>query len=136
MRVLAVDVGARRIGLAISSPDGTVAQPEGVIARRSWPQVVDAIRDRVRRYQVERVVVGLPRRLDGTEADAAASARRFARRLQDALGVPVDLADEWLTTVEAERVLVAADLSRRRRRRARDAVAAALILQTYLDRRR
>jgi putative Holliday junction resolvase len=136
MRVLGVDVGARRIGLAVSSADGALAQPDGVIPRRSWSQVVAALRDRVRRHQVERVVVGLPRRLDGTEGAAAAAARRFARRLQDALGLPVDLADEWLTTVEAERLLVAADLSRRRRRRAQDAVAAALILQTYLDRRR
>jgi putative Holliday junction resolvase len=82
---------------------------------------------------VERIVVGLPVSLNGTEGPAAAAARRFAAAVGEATGLPVDMADERFTSVTAERVLVQAGLSGRRRRAVRDRVAAAVMLQAYLD---
>lgn len=136
MRVLALDIGAKRIGVAVSDPGGSIAQTVGVITRRTWWQTLDAIRARVAAYHAERVVIGLPLRMDGSEGDAAVGVRRFADRLREVMTVPVDLQDERLSTVEADRLLVAGGARRNRRRTTRDAVAAALFLQTYLDRHR
>jgi putative Holliday junction resolvase len=136
MRVLGIDVGERRVGVALSDPTGMIAQSLTVIPRRSWAQVTGAVGSLAREHHVERVVVGLPLRLDGREGEAALSARRFADRLRKAVSVPVVLEDERLTTTEAERVMLAADESRSARRARRDAVAAALILQRHLDRER
>lgn len=136
MRLLGLDVGARRIGVALSDPTGTIAQGVAVLPRRSWAETLDAIGDLARRHQVEAIVVGLPLRLEGGEGPAAAEARGFAARLQAALGIPVLLEDERLSTAEAERRMVEADVRRGDRRARRDAVAAALILQKVLDRRR
>jgi putative Holliday junction resolvase len=136
MRILALDLGDKRIGVAISGDGGALALSEGVIERRSWPQVIANIRSRLNALRVERIVIGLPLRMDGTYGPAAVAVRRFVQRLQAAVSVPVEVQDERLSTAEAERVLIAGDVRRRRRRAVRDAVAAAIILQTYLDRRR
>lgn len=136
MRVLALDVGERRIGVAVSDPGGTIAMSAGVILRRNWRQTLADVRARAAAYQAERIVVGLPLRMDGTEGDAAAAVRRFVDRLCAAVSLPVDVQDERLSTAEAERAMIAGDVRRSRRRAARDAVAAAIFLQTYLDRRR
>ena len=136
MRVLGLDYGRVRIGVALSDPTGTIAQALEVIPHHGFAQVSARIRELVSAHQVDRIVVGLPRRLDGRERDEAAAVRSFARKLQSSVSMPVEFADERLSTVEAERVLISADARRARRRRVRDAVAAALILQTYLDRHR
>jgi putative Holliday junction resolvase len=136
MRILALDIGTKRIGVAVSDPGGSIAQTVGVITRRTWRQTLGEIRARVAAYHAERVVIGLPLRMDGTEGDAAAGVRKFVDRLREVMAVPVDLQDERLSTVEADRVLIAGGARRSRRRIARDAVAAALFLQTYLDRQR
>jgi len=136
MRVLAVDVGTRRIGVAISDPTGTIAQSHSVIARAGWKKVADAIRRIIEGYGVDQVVVGLPLRLDGTEGPAAVEARMFAARLHTELSVPVIMQDERLSTTAAERAMLSQDTRRKRRRERRDAVAAAVFLQTYLDRNR
>ncbi len=136
MRVLALDVGERRIGVAVSDPDGTIAMSDGVILRRSWRQTLADVRARAASHQAGRIVVGLPLRMDGTEGDAAAAVRIFVDRLRAAVPLPIDLQDERLSTAEAERAMIAGDVRRSRRRVARDAVAAAIFLQTYLDRRR
>lgn len=136
MRVLAIDVGEARVGVAVSDPSGTIAHGVEVIPRRSWADVLSRLASLVEAYHVERVVVGLPLRLDGREGDAAARARTFAARLQTALPIPVELQDERFSTAEAERTMIAGDVRRGERRKRRDAVAAALFLQTYLDRRR
>jgi putative Holliday junction resolvase len=135
MRVLGIDVGTRRIGVALSDPTGTIAQSLTVIPRTGWAAVLEEIRRLVETHGVERIVVGLPLRLDATEGDAARDARAFAARLAASLPVPVVMQDERLSTAEAERVMVAQDARRRQRRQYRDAVAAAVFLQTYLDRR-
>jgi len=136
MRVLGLDIGTRRVGVALSDPTGVIAQSLTVIPRRSWAQVIGAVVALIRGHRVERVVVGLPLRLDGGEGEAAANARRFADRLRHAAEIPVVLEDERLSTAEAERVMLEADVGRSTRRARRDAVAAALILQRYLDRGR
>ena len=136
MRVLALDLGDKRIGVAISQLGGALALPDGVITRRSWSHVIAEIRARLDAVQADRIVVGLPLRMDGTEGPAAVAVRKFVQRLQATVSVPIHVQDERLSTSEAERSLIAADVRRRRRRAVRDAAAAAIILQTYLDRRR
>ena len=136
MTILALDLGDKRIGVAVSQLGGALALPDGVITRRNWEQVMGEIRARLDAVQADRIVVGLPLRMDGTEGPAAVAARKFVQRLQATVSVPVDVQDERLSTAEAERSLIAADMRRRRRRAVRDAVAAAIMLQTYLDRRR
>jgi len=134
--VLALDVGNKRIGVAVSDAGGTIALTVGVIARRAWAQTAAQIRALVSAHHAERIVVGLPLRMDGTEGEAAARVRKFAERLREAVSVPIDVQDERLSTAEAERAMIAGDVRRRRRRTLRDAVAAAIFLQTYLDRQR
>lgn len=135
MRALGIDVGTRRIGVALSDPTGTIAQSLTVIPRTGWQAVLGEIQRLVEAHGVERIVVGLPLRLDATEGDAARDARAFAARLAASVPVPVVMQDERLSTAEAERVMVAQDARRRQRRQHRDAVAAAVFLQSYLDRR-
>lgn len=136
MRILALDVGEKRIGVAVSDAGGVIAQAAGVIIRRSWAQVLAEIRTRVAESDAARIVVGLPLRMDGTEGDAAAGVRKFIDLLREAVPVPVEVQDERLSTAEAERAMIAGGVRRTRRRASRDAVAAALFLQTYLDRQR
>jgi len=136
VRVLGVDVGTHRIGVAVSDPTGTIAQSLAVIPRTGWRPVLAEIRRLAQEYRVEQVVVGLPLRMDGTEGDASRAAKAFAQRLRGVLDVPIVMQDERLSTAEAERALVAQDVRRAQRRKRRDAVAAALFLQTYLDRQR
>ena len=125
-----------RIGLALSDPLGVTAQPAGVLRRNGLARDLDSLAAYIRSHDVERVVIGHPRRLSGEAGPEAARAEAFARRLRDRLaGVPVDLWDERLTTAEAQRTLLAADVSRRRRREVVDAMAAALILQGWMDAR-
>jgi putative Holliday junction resolvase len=129
---LGIDVGSVRVGLAASDPTGTIASPVAVLQRgdRSlWRRLRQEGADRA----AAAVVVGLPRRLDGSEGDAARDARSFAARAGRELRLPVVLWDERLTTVEAERSLIASGARRDRRRRTVDAVAASLMLQSWLD---
>jgi len=135
VRVLAIDPGTVRLGLALSDPTGVIASPLRVLRRVSPDRDLAAIAALVREHAVEEVVVGLPRRLDGTLDAAAQEARDFAQAVRAAAAVPVRLWDERLTTVAAERHLVAAGLRRQQRRATVDAVAAALLLQSYLDAR-
>lgn len=132
-RLLGLDVGRRRIGAALSDPLRLLASPLGVIELRGTGEGLEEVCAWVAQYGVERVVVGLPLHLDGSEGEEAAWVRGWVGRLQAQLDIPVELWDERLSTVSAERSLRASGISRRRRRERRDAVAAALILQSYLD---
>lgn len=132
-RVIAIDLGARRIGVAVSDALGVSAQPLATIARHGGQRDLDAISRLVRENGAERVVVGLPISPEGEIGRAAKSAQAFAARLRAALGLPVDLCDESFSTVEAEEVLLAADVSRARRREVVDKIAAAVILRRWLD---
>ena len=136
VRILALDVGKKRIGLAVSDPLGLTAQGLGVLERRDWEADLAGLLEIVHPYRVQEVLVGLPRHMDGRLGGQAEEILALAQALGQALGAKVATWDERLSTVEAERLLIAADLSRKRRRRVVDQVAATLILQAYLDRRR
>jgi len=136
MRVLGLDLGDRRIGIAVSDETGTVAQGRGVYLRRGEEEALSHLAELCRRERVETIVVGLPLNMDSSEGVQARKARAFARALADRTGLPVELLDERLTTAEADRVLKEAGLRERKRRRVRDELAAVLILQAWLDCRR
>jgi putative Holliday junction resolvase len=134
-RILGLDVGERTLGVAVSDELGLTAQAVGVRRRESWAADVAYIRALLQRYDADAVVVGLPRNMDGSLGPQAQKTLAFMARLQQACGVPVIAWDERLTTQQAERLLLAADASRRRRKQLRDQLAAQLVLQTYLERR-
>lgn len=134
MRIMALDVGERRIGVAVSDPLGLTAQAHSVFSRRHPEADVAAIAGLAAQLGAERIVVGLPRNLNGTEGPSAKRSREFAASLTRKVEIPVELYDERLTTVEAENILLEGDLSRRKRRAVVDKVAAALILEGYLHR--
>jgi putative Holliday junction resolvase len=136
MRALGIDLGTRRIGLAVSDPAARVAVPHGVLVRSADPEADRArIADVVVESGAEVVVVGLPVSLDGTHGPAAQAARTEAEALAVVLGVPVELHDERLTTVIASRAMAAAGHRSRARRERVDAEAAAVLLQSWLDSR-
>jgi putative Holliday junction resolvase len=135
LRVLGLDHGERRIGVAVSDATGTIATPHSVIDRRGG-DVSETLRSVIAEYDVELVVVGLPLQLSGEEGTSARSARAFADTVAEATGLPVALQDERFTTVTAEDALIEGGVRRRERREVRDKVAAAVMLQGYLDSRR
>ncbi|MFZ5448385.1 MAG: Holliday junction resolvase RuvX [Thermodesulfobacteriota bacterium] len=134
-RILCLDMGQKRIGLAVSDPLGITAQGLEVWIRRNREADLDHILQVARHYQVQRIVVGLPRHMDGRPGAAASGIMEFAGDLGEALGVEIIPWDERLTTAAAERLLIHADVSRKRRRQVVDQLAAVLILQSYLDSR-
>lgn len=139
-RILALDVGERRIGIAISDERQTLARSLTVLQRHSKTQDFEALARLVREQAVTAIVVGLPLSLDGTEGQQARRIRRYATALSEALAAqrltaPLLFHDESLSTVTAAELMIASDRKRRDRRRRIDAVAAAVILQDYLDTR-
>ncbi len=132
MRVIALDPGTVRIGVALSDPLGITAQPHSSLDATA-ADVVDQIVALVAETGAERVIVGLPVSLDGREGNAAETARDFAERVSGAIDVPVEMVDERFSSVTAERVMLEAGARRSERRRSRDRVAAAVFLQSYLD---
>jgi putative Holliday junction resolvase len=142
-RVLAVDWGKRRLGLAVSDPTGLIAQALRGVEVHGQRHALDQVCEAAREWEAEAVVVGLPLLMDGTEGQAAREVRSFAEALAARSGLPVATLDERLTTVQAERALRegrgrrGAAAGRRARARADvDVAAAVLLLQSYLDRSR
>jgi putative Holliday junction resolvase len=133
MRILGLDYGEKRIGVALCDELGLIAQAVTTIIRKSWQRDMGAIAALVTTYGVETIVIGYPLRLDGTEGIQCAKVTRFANRLQTALGVPVIRWDETLSTKEAEEILVQSGINPKKRKEFVDRVAASLILQSYLD---
>jgi putative Holliday junction resolvase len=132
MRSLGIDFGEKRIGLAIS--EGALAVPLATLRRRDDGSAIAEIAGIARREGVGRLVVGEPRKLDGTRGPAAGRARRFAEKLAASTGLPLELVDEALTSVEAAERLRAAGIDPRRHPEKLDAVAAQILLQEALDR--
>jgi putative Holliday junction resolvase len=134
--VLGIDLGSKRIGVAVTDGLGLTAQPRTTIARHGGMRDIEAIANAVKDADADRIVLGLPLDPEGQEGPAALRARAFADKLRASLGLPVDLVDESFSTVEAEQVLLAADVSRAKRKQVVDKLAAAVILQRWLDARR
>lgn len=135
MKALGIDFGERRIGLAISDPAGRMALPLTAVERPDDKTAVARIADVAASEGVEVLVVGEPRNLDGSRGPAAERAARFGRKVAAASGLPLELIDEALTSVEAEERLRAAGVDPRRQPGRIDAVAAQILLQDALDRR-
>ena len=135
MRIFGLDVGTRTVGVAVSDALGMTAQPLTTLRRTGLRANLAELRRLAETHEVRQAVVGLPLNMDGTEGPSAAAARAFGEALAQALDIPVEDQDERLSTVAAQRALLEADVSRARRREVVDQVAAALILQTWLDTR-
>jgi len=133
MRILGIDYGKKRLGLALSDEEETLASPLSVYQRRDLDRDLAFIAHLVDEKNVGRVVVGLPRNMDGTLGEMAQEVLAFVETLKKKTDLPIDTFDERLSTAEAERVLIQADLSRKRRKTLRDSLAAVLILQGYLE---
>lgn len=133
-RILGLDPGARRIGVALSDPTGTIASPHSVIDRRV-ADPLGVVRALCEEEGVERIIVGLPTGLSGLEGPSAKAARAFGTLIAEGIGLPVEYQDERFTTATAESALLEGGVQRERRRDVRDKVAAAVILQAYLDRK-
>ena len=134
MRILAVDPGTRRVGLALSDPTATIASPLATIEAEPAASLAERIALIAKEHEAERLVVGLPRNMDGTRGPAAIAAEALAAQLREASRLPVEMFDERLTSVAAERSMIAAGARRERRRQTVDQVAATLLLQAFLDR--
>jgi len=132
-RLIGLDVGERRIGVAVSDEKHVVALPECVVERRSVDEDVRELSEIARAKGAELFVVGLPLRLDGTHGVEAEGVTEFARRLEERSGIPVEMSDERLSTKEAERHLIKSGVKRKRRRNIVDKMAAQIILQSYID---
>lgn len=133
-RVLALDLGAKRVGVAVSDELRLTARPLRPVARTNWKRLLRDIAELCEQFDVKTVVVGLPLRLDGGEGEAAEAARRVARNLELSLGRPVVLQDERLTSKEAEASLRGEGFSGREVKGRVDSAAAAVILRDYLER--
>lgn len=129
-RVLGVDYGTKRVGLALSDEIRLTAQPYGVVPRH---QLADTLHTLAGEYDIGEVVVGLPTGLSGHEGDSADGARRLGAEISETMGVDVFYVDERFTSRLAESALLESGMKRRERKETVDKVAAAIILQTYLD---
>jgi putative Holliday junction resolvase len=134
-RLLGLDVGARRIGVAVSDPLGITAQGLETLQRKNKRSDFEHLRRLIRDYQVREIVIGLPLRMSGLEGIQAEKMQVFAAELRKRFGLPVHLWDERLTSAEANRLLRETDLSIEKRGKAVDRMAAILILQGFMERR-
>lgn len=133
MRILGLDLGEKTIGVAISDPLGWTAQGIKTIKRIGLKKDINELRSIVEEYKVEKVVLGMPKNMNGTVGEAGERSIKFSENLKNKLGLEVIMQDERLSTVSAERSLIEADMSRKKRKEVIDTVAATYILQTYLD---
>lgn len=136
MRIMGLDVGTHTIGVAISDELGITAQGLKTVKRRSLEADFEEISSIIDHFEISKIVVGLPKNMDGTLGKQAEKVFRWIRDLKDRTHLPVVTWDERLSTVGASKVLLEADLSRRKRKKVIDKLAAVLILQVYLDQRR
>jgi len=133
MRVLGLDIGDKRIGVAMSDPVGILASPLTQINRTGTEVAIEAILGIVRQYEVERILAGLPYSIDGSMGPQAQKVGSFLKKLSERLDIPIETWDESYTTVAAESKMVEAGIRKDRRKKQIDAAAAAIILQEYLD---
>ena len=134
MRIIALDYGDSRIGVAVSDELGLTSLPLTTIDNSGFDDVLVRLEELIDRYEPEEIVVGLPLHLDGGSGERVEVTREFVNRLRRKLDVPVVLHDERMSSAEVERVLLEADMSRSKRRQKKDKLAASLILRKYLER--
>ncbi|MGE5371960.1 MAG: Holliday junction resolvase RuvX [Solirubrobacterales bacterium] len=133
MRIIGIDYGTRRIGIALSDPLGLTAYAHTVLQRGKLEAVLQSIQTICTEQEVERIVLGLPRNMDGSYGEAAQKVKAFGEQVEAFTGLPLVYYDERLTTRSAETILLEADVSRKKRKQVIDKVAASYILQAYLD---
>lgn len=134
MRIISLDIGEKRIGVAVSDPLGITAQGAGVITRKNIEDDINEVKRFVDEYKADSIVAGMPINMDGTKGPSAQKVAEFVEVLGSALKIPVGTYDERLSTKESEKFLISSDVSRKKRRRVIDTMAAQLILQSYLER--
>jgi len=133
MRVLAIDHGTKRVGIAISDELGMMAHPLEFIPAEPFSQFLARLKEILRDKQVELILVGMPRNMDGSYGPAALKVQEFVAVLKETIVIPVKTWDERLTSAQANRLLIQADVRRDQRKKKVDQMAAALLLQNYLD---
>ncbi len=133
MRILAIDHGSRRMGIAVSDELKMIAQPLEYIPAEPYAAFLSRLQELLEAKEVELVLVGLPRNMDGSHGPAAQKVKEFVERLQTQISVPIKLWDERLTSAQANRVLLQANVRRDQRKQKVDKMAAAILLQSYLD---
>lgn len=134
MRILGLDVGDRTIGIAISDPLGMTAQGITTIRRKKLEYDIQELSKIIKEYGVETIVCGLPKNMNGTIGPQGEKVLEFVEILKEKFKLPIELWDERLTTMAAHRIMLEADMSREKRKKNVDKVAATFILQGYLDR--
>ena len=134
MRIMALDVGSRTIGIACSDALLMTAQGIETIRRTSLENDFNRLRELISEYEVHELVVGMPKNMNGTKGDRAEKTEEFVEKMKAVIDLPVTFWDERLSTVMAERQLIAADVSRKKRKGVIDKMAAVVVLQGYLDR--
>ncbi|HBC89731.1 MAG TPA: Holliday junction resolvase RuvX [Lentisphaeria bacterium] len=135
MRVIGIDFGTVRTGIAISDPTATFAQPAGIVKCAGLPisELATLLEQKIREIKAEKIVMGLPKHMSGDEGTHAAKVRELAGIIEQKTGIKVNLLDERLTSVSAEKLLIEGNVSREKRKGKIDAVAACIILQNFLD---
>lgn len=133
MRILAIDHGTRRMGIALSDEMKTIASPVEFIPAEPFADFLERLRTLVREKEVELIVVGMPRNMDGSYGPAALKVQEFVAVLKSAVAVPIRTWDERLTSAQANRFLIQGNVRREKRKEKVDAMAAAILLQSYLD---
>lgn len=136
MKVLALDYGTKRIGVAISDGTGTLASPRPYIPTMAFMKIKAALRDLLEKESITQIIIGMPRNMDGSYGPSAELVREFVEKLKSGgITTPIQMIDERLTTVQASRQLHDAGRNTRQQRELVDSVSAAVLLQSYLDSR-
>ncbi|MDP8230168.1 MAG: Holliday junction resolvase RuvX [Candidatus Gorgyraea atricola] len=133
MRILALDVGEKRIGVALSDALNLIAQGLETIKRADDKETLTKIKELIKQHDVGKIIVGMPLNMDGSKGPSARSMEDFISLMKKDIEVGIEVVDERLTTAQGERILLEADVSRKKRKRSIDKIAAQLILQTYLE---
>ena len=133
MRILAIDHGTVRMGIAISDELKMIAQPLGFIPAEPFSDFIDRLKELLSEYEVELLLIGMPRNMDGSYGDASIKVKEFAGVLKNTTAIPIKTYDERLTSVQANRALTQARVKKNKKRKNVDAMASAILLQSYLD---
>ena len=139
MRIMGLDYGSKTLGVAVSDPMGLTAQGLEIIRREEENKLRKSLRrieELVKEYQVEEIVLGFPKNMNGTIGPRALATLDFKKKLEDTFNIKVEMQDERLSTKEATNYMIKADVSRKKRKKKIDSLAANIILQTYLDKRK